>query len=188
MIIADSRTTMLKILPRGGTVVEVGVWRGEYSAELLERLAPARLILIDTWEDYQGHSGEAAHRAVRERFAGDQRVELRRGRSVDELRAMPPASCDLVYIDADHSFAAVLADLEAALPAVRSGGWIAGHDYNACEDYGVVRAVAVFCDRHRLAIDLMTDEPLVRILGSLRRYYPPADACNSFGIRIPEKR
>ena len=39
-------------------------------------------------------------------------------------------SCDFVFIDADHSKEAVLADIRAWLPKVRPGGIIAGHDYN----------------------------------------------------------
>ena len=37
---------------------------------------------------------------------------------------------DFLYIDADHSAAGVLADLHAWVPHVRSGGLIAGDDYD----------------------------------------------------------
>lgn len=36
---------------------------------------------------------------------------------------------DLVYIDADHQYDAVTADLKAWLPKVRRGGVLVGHDY-----------------------------------------------------------
>jgi predicted O-methyltransferase YrrM len=38
-------------------------------------------------------------------------------------------SIDFLYIDADHSRAGVLRDLEAWLPHMRRGGMIAGDDY-----------------------------------------------------------
>jgi predicted O-methyltransferase YrrM len=41
-------------------------------------------------------------------------------------------SVDFVFIDADHSREAVLADIRAWLPKMRPGGVLAGHDY--CRD------------------------------------------------------
>jgi hypothetical protein len=39
------------------------------------------------------------------------------------------AGCDFVFIDADHTYESLLADLRAWWPLVRSGGAIAGHDH-----------------------------------------------------------
>jgi predicted O-methyltransferase YrrM len=36
---------------------------------------------------------------------------------------------DLVYLDGDHSFNAVAAEIRAFKPLLRHGGWIGGHDY-----------------------------------------------------------
>jgi predicted O-methyltransferase YrrM len=49
-------------------------------------------------------------------------------------------SLDFVFIDADHSYSAVMQDIAHWRPKVRKGGWIGGHDYNA-KWPGVVSAV-----------------------------------------------
>lgn len=47
---------------------------------------------------------------------------------------------DSVYIDANHSYASVMRDIQVWRPRVRSGGIMAGHDY--CGSFpGVMRAV-----------------------------------------------
>lgn len=49
------------------------------------------------------------------------------------------ASVDFVFIDANHSYEHVKADIEAWRPKVRVGGMLAGHDYG--EPCGVKQAV-----------------------------------------------
>ena len=54
----------------------------------------------------------------------------------------------MVYIDADHSYEAVKADIDAWMPHVRDGGILAGHDYGGKMFPGVTRAVQQrFADR-----------------------------------------
>jgi len=47
---------------------------------------------------------------------------------------------DFLYVDADHSYAGVLEDLEAWVPLVRAGGLIAGDDYDHPRYPGVKQA------------------------------------------------
>lgn len=50
---------------------------------------------------------------------------------------------DFVFLDADHDYTAVSADIRAWLPKIRPGGYLGGHDY--LPDWpGVVRAVDEF--------------------------------------------
>ena len=54
-----SRDDLLRFLPKGGVVAEIGVALGEFSTIILETAAPERLHLIDPWhyqdpEEYRG--------------------------------------------------------------------------------------------------------------------------------------
>jgi len=78
--------------------------------------------------------------------------------SLDAALKIPPCSVDLVFLDADHSFRGVEADIAMWKIAVRSGGWIGGHDYENPTDQmdlsGVKRAVdAAFPDGVELGYD-----------------------------------
>lgn len=42
----------------------------------------------------------------------------------------PNMNFDLVFIDADHSYEGVAQDIQMWLPKIRSGGILAGHDFN----------------------------------------------------------
>ena len=53
----------------------------------------------------------------------------------------PDQSLDFVFLDADHDYESVKADIAAWLPKVKPGGILAGHDY-MCGWPGVDRAVA----------------------------------------------
>jgi predicted O-methyltransferase YrrM len=53
--------------------------------------------------------------------------------SVQAASVWPDGHFDFVYIDGDHSEAAVIADLMAWGPKVRKGGVLSGHDWNLPE-------------------------------------------------------
>jgi len=82
------------------------------------------------------------------------RVSFLHGRSDDVAKGFDDGSLDLVFIDADHSEAGVLSDLEAWVPKVRPGGIVAGHDYAARHHPGVKAAVERFFRDHRHPVQL----------------------------------
>jgi hypothetical protein len=153
---------ILKRIPTDQRVVgcEVGVHRGQNVAVLLQQRPQLEMHLVDLWaatESYRRSGDALAKRTPHERqsdyqranravaFAVD-RVMIRRGESTSAAAAEHlDGSLDFVFIDADHSYAACRADLEAWLPKVRRGGWIGGHDYGhrleQAGQWGVKRAV-----------------------------------------------
>lgn len=72
----------------------------------------------------------------------DPRFELvLRQRGTFDLTGYDLPDCDLVFIDGDHSEAAVRHDRELALQVVRSGGLIVYHDDNGLDAVDVSRVL-----------------------------------------------
>ena len=59
--------------------------------------------------------------------------------SIEASKIFPRGYFDLVFIDADHYYESIKADIGAWLPLVKKGGFLTGHDYNRSH-LGVVRA------------------------------------------------
>ncbi len=67
-------------------------------------------------------------------------MEIKEARSVEAASAIPEGSCAFVFIDADHRYDAVRADIRAWINKVRPGGILAGHDcYTYAEVFNAVR-------------------------------------------------
>lgn len=120
-------------------VVEVGSWAGRTACAMAD--AGAVVYCVDTWQGTAAADDNTAYMADRVggpdevfrafcRNAGDRLM-----RTVFPCRgpsalwaSVWPARVDLVFIDADHSEAAVRADVLAWAPRVRPGGVLCGHD------------------------------------------------------------
>jgi len=173
----NPRDALLARLPRGGVGAEVGVWRGEFSRRLLETARPEKLYLIDPWE-FQAEFGDcwygglraksqadmdAIHDEVRDAFGSRPDVVIARGYSVDVLGGYPDGRFDWIYIDGNHYYDPVLADLRLARAKVRPGGLITGDDYDWKPDEGfpVQRAVADFAAEAGLAVEVLGSQFLI---------------------------
>ena len=112
------------------SVVEVGSLRGRSSFTLLTACR-GPVYCIDPWpkdSDYEAFMGNCGHFpnlvAIRERSP--------------EAAALVP-DIDMVFLDGDHEYQAVVADIDAWLPKTRR--LLCGHDYNVAEFPGVAEAV-----------------------------------------------
>jgi hypothetical protein len=158
------RAELLRSLPRGGVVAEIGVDKGDFSEQILAATKPAKLHLVDAWGSDRYHAGKGL--AVETRFApriAGGTVAIDRGLSTAVLPRFPDAYFDWVYIDSDHGYAVTAEELRLAESKVKPGGFIAGHDYVTCEyekdvRYGVVEAVHEFCVKHNWELRLLTTE------------------------------
>lgn len=150
----EDRVTLLRLarMAREETgnanIVEVGVWAGENCLRLAEEAF--QVFAVDTWKGSQSDvTGAIAEylgpKRVFQTFCRNMwpylltRVFPCVGHSLTwaAIWARPAA---MIYLDADHSYESVRADIEAWWPHVVPGGILAGHDYSLFE--GVTRAVA----------------------------------------------
>lgn len=160
---------MLSGMPKHSVCAEVGTFEGDFAAAILDIVEPRTLHLIDPWQhrdepDYAramyggGRDGGQArlddiHSGVVERFAAQLsagQVVIHRESSASVLDTFADASLDWIYVDGDHLYAAVVADLELAFAKVKPGGFIACDDYGieGWWDDGVTRAVHEFLPRY----------------------------------------
>lgn len=159
-----SRTELLRELPRGGRVAELGVNRGDFSAEILRESAPERLHLVDMWAS--GRYGDPERDHVLERFAAEReggRVQVHLGPSTERVGDFADGYFDWVYIDTGHGYALTRDELRAYAPKVKPGGYLAGHDYIPGNwagrvRYGVIEAAHEFCVEYGWAVAFLTME------------------------------
>jgi len=141
--------------------IEVGVWQGELSADLLQTYPDLFLVMVDLWQPLDNstmHDKDNDIQTMQEametaeqntRFARKRRLIVQRA-SVEEAKQWANETMDFAFLDADHFYESVKADLHAWWPKVRRDGIMAGHDYNGMGDrrkgWGVKRAVDEFFD------------------------------------------
>jgi len=143
-----------------GVGAEIGCLRGEFSRFLSTRYE-GKILCVDYFGDELNVGyGPDVEEKCRANLEGTN-CEIVKGMSVEVARTVPDESLDWVYIDADHRYEGVRADLEAWFPKVRKGGVVSGHDYvkYAIGDYvfGVIEAVDEFCAEHGYKLEELLD-------------------------------
>jgi predicted O-methyltransferase YrrM len=137
------------------TIVEIGVRRGRLSILLAEIPTLKSLFLIDSWEKDEPLGRENLDptkvkknaRAVKRWAKRDSRVRVLHMPSSEAARRLADGAVDFVYVDGDHSFEGVAADIADYTPKLRAGGIISGDDYN---DPAVAGAVDRFIPNRQL--------------------------------------
>lgn len=111
---------------------ELGLRNGTTFNHVLQHCPELTLIGVDCWADGLGHQRvQLAEQRTRDGAARfGQRAVIIKDWTVPAAAQVPDGSLDFIFIDADHSEAAVRADVQAWRPKVRPGGWIIGHDIN----------------------------------------------------------
>jgi len=114
---------------------EIGVWYGETFLYLLKNCPGLILYGVDIWVDKSfspHHSDQKQNRmdVLEKAKSYWERALIIEKPSVEAAKDFQDGYLDFVFIDAEHSFEAVNADIEAWSPKVRAGGFITGHDYS----------------------------------------------------------
>lgn len=110
---------------------EIGVNKGGTAFYLLNRFPDLKIIAVDNWRadnEIYGDMSEIKNGFMREAEKYGNRCVTLCGNSVDIARNIGDESLDFIFIDGDHSYEAVKADIAAWAPKVKVGGFVMGHD------------------------------------------------------------
>ena len=142
-----------------GVGAEIGVFKGKFSRTIFNGWGTDKqLFLIDPWKHYDtGYECvdnkpqsqcDLMHASVVDTFKAYPGVKVLRKESLQAVKDFEDGSLDWVFIDANHAYDSVKADMNAWWPKVRPGGLFSGHDYlnslSKRADIGVKRAVDEF--------------------------------------------
>jgi predicted O-methyltransferase YrrM len=121
--------------PPGGTIVEVGSYHGKSAVNLAyaarRRGDGTRVFCVDTWRNTTIE--HAPNVDVFDRFLENTAryrdvIATLRGRSAEVGNEWNRGGIDVLFIDGDHSFEGVTADIRAWVPHVKPGGLVLFHD------------------------------------------------------------
>lgn len=143
-----------KRIPENSVGIELGVWKGESSEKFLKRAK--HLHLVDSWspipyESSNEHGSYDQYLDRYEKLVGSRNLDdfqkfyndiylsviekfkefpvtIHRMSTVEFFNSFKE-KVDWVYVDADHSYAGCLKDLENSFKVVKPGGFIFGDDY-----------------------------------------------------------
>jgi hypothetical protein len=174
-----TRAFLLELVPKGAVSAEIGVWKGDFSAQMLEIVKPRKLHLIDPWllhnsDEYarakygrpmskSQERMDEVHQSVLDRFAAPIEagvVEVHRASSEDAAAAFEDGYFDWVYVDGNHTYDFVKRDLKLYFEKIKSGGLLGGDDYRSAGWWkdGVTRAVDDFVRSGRCELVLTKAE------------------------------
>ncbi|HSB03203.1 MAG TPA: class I SAM-dependent methyltransferase [Anaerolineales bacterium] len=120
--------------------MEVGVWKGDFAKEILERCELIdRYYMIDPWANLpdwnkpfnvgQEVFDDVYAEAMSQTAFASAKIVVLRGRTKEVIDAIPDNSLDLAYIDGDHTLRGITIDLIKLLPKIKEGGLIGGDDF-----------------------------------------------------------
>jgi predicted O-methyltransferase YrrM len=140
---------IVESVPEGGHIVEVGAWKGASTSYLAVEAQhkKLRIDVVDTWSGSQEHKdiSDIRENSLFETFIDNLRPVINlinpiRTDSISASKMYDEESLDAVFIDADHRYESVKADILAWMPKAKKGGILAGHDYTLTHS-GVILAV-----------------------------------------------
>jgi len=163
----------LKLIKENDVCAEIGVWKGETS-ELILKKHPQKLHLIDPYihQDYigrkysidYGFDMDEMYEMVTDKFKNNENVVLHREKSIDV--DFPNEYFDWIYIDGNHSYDEVLADLNHYYPLVKKGGYLCGDDYGWTDvncSKGPKPAVDYFVENNNLEIEIKGVQYVIQV-------------------------
>ena len=146
------------------TFVEIGSWKGRSSifmaVEIINSNKNIKQYCVDTWKGSAEHirfsilnDDGLYHEFLKNIEPVNHVITPVRMKSLDACNTFEDGSLDFIFIDASHEYDDVKQDIEHWYPKVKSGGIIAGHDYDNSW-FGVVRAVNEWSSENNKKIEI----------------------------------
>ena len=154
-----NRDFSLTLLPKGGTMAEVGVAYGEFTRKIFDNLNPDIFYAIDIFSGGPGSdfmertdwldSNLGQKDFLKKKFVNEiknGKFIIKEGFSWEVLETFDDDYFDYVYLDAAHDYESVKKDIDVLLKKVKNNGIIQFNDYTYFDlisrvPYGVIRAV-----------------------------------------------
>ena len=139
----DVYTQMVSVASPNSVFVEIGAWKGKSSSFMAVEIANSKknikFYCVDTWKGSQNEMCHLTdpdivkHGSILNVFTQNTKpvakfIDAIQMPSTVAPRLFDDKSLDFVFIDADHSYEAVKADIAAWHPKVKQGGYLGGHD------------------------------------------------------------
>lgn len=140
---------LLSKIEDDGIFVECGAWLGKSSSYLCDKAGDRiKVFIIDSWLGSENELGTTHKLATKQDIysiflenMGERKFIPIRKLSTEAVLDFQDNTCDAIFIDMNHTYEHVLQDISIWLPKVKSGGYLAGHDYDSNGWPGVVKAV-----------------------------------------------
>ncbi len=139
---------LISKVPDNGIFVECGAWLGKSSSYLCDKSKNRfSIYIVDSWKGSDNELDTtqklATQTDIYEVFLenmGNRIFTPIKKLSCEAVKDFEDKSCDVIFIDMNHTYNEVKKDIQMWLPKVKSGGFLAGHDYTQSFP-GVIRAV-----------------------------------------------
>lgn len=136
--------------PRGSRIVEIGAWLGKSTSfmaiEMLNAKNALDFYVVDHWLGSSEHQYLKQLSTVYEDFTKNMEpvkelLKVIKKPSIEAAKDFEDNSLDFVFIDAEHTYEALLSDITAWLPKLKPGGILAGDDWDNDNWIDVSKAV-----------------------------------------------
>ena len=150
--LCESRHSMLNRLPKNAIVAELGTYKGDFARHIVSKTSPEELHLIDL--DYSKFDDTDLTQT---------HIKKHRGLVHEVISTFENGYFDWVYVDADHSYEAVLGDARATAGKIKPGGFMVFNDFAHIDPnlgrYGVHRAVTDFVLEEKWTLRFLALQP-----------------------------
>lgn len=176
-----NRNFPLSYIKAGSVCMEIGVWMGGFSNEILNK-NPRTLYLLDPWL-YQEpkevgnklYSGIVAknqkemdniYLSIINKFSCNDKIKVLKGKSNIILPLLEEEFFDWIYIDGNHEEEFVYRDLINSLRIIKNGGYITGDDVLWKNDNGILtvkKALEKFVNEYNLNCTVKEGQFVIKV-------------------------